>query len=99
MKIFVSNSAYGDLENIKEYYKEEGVPHNGKQFISAIIEHVQTLVDNPDIGRVVPEFSEERIRELIHSPFRIVYLREQKSIHVIRVWRSERLMKLPENEI
>lgn len=99
MKIFVSNSAYGDLESIKEYYGEEGVPHIGKQFISAIIEHVQTLVDNPDIGRVVPEFGEERIRELIHSPFRVVYLREQNSIHVIRVWRSERLLKLPENEI
>ena len=98
MKIYVSNSAYSDLEGIKEYYEDEGVPHIGKQFISAIIEHVQTLVDNPDIGRVVPEFGEERIRELIHSPFRVVYLREQDSIHVIRVWRSERLLKLPENE-
>jgi len=98
VKIFVSNSAYSDLESIKEYYEEEGVPHIGKQYISAIIEHVQTLLDNPDIGRVVPEFGEERIRELIHSPFRVVYLREQYSIHVIRVWRSERLLKLPENE-
>ena len=98
MKLYVSNSAYSDLESIKEYYKEEGVPHIGKQFISAIIEHVQTLADNPDIGRVVPEFGEERIRELIHSPFRVVYLREQESIHVIRVWRSKRLLKLPENE-
>ena len=98
MKIYVSNSAYSDLESIKEYYEEEGIPHIGKQFISAIIEHVQTLVDNPDIGRVVPEFGEERIRELIHSPFRLVYLREQDSIHVIRVWRSERLLKLQDNE-
>ena len=98
MKIFVSNSAYSDLASIKEYYKDEGVPHIGKQFVTAIVEHIETLKDNPNIGRVVPEFGEERIRELIHSPFRIVYLREQKSVHVIRVWRSERLLKLPENE-
>jgi len=98
VKIYVSNSAYSDLESIKEYYEEEGVPNIGKQFISAIIEHIQTLIDNPDIGRVVPEFGEERIRELIHSPFRVVYLRDKKSIHVIRVWRSERLLKLPENK-
>lgn len=98
MKISVSNSAYGDLESIKKYYEAEGVPHIGKQFVLAIIEHVQTLVDNPDIGRMVPEFGEERIRELIHAPFRIVYLREQDSIHIIRVWRSERLLKLPENK-
>lgn len=98
MKIFISNSAFNDLENIKEYYQEEGVPHVGKQFVISIIDHIQTLRDNPDIGRIVPEFDEVKIRELIHSPFRIVYLREQSSIHVIRVWRSERLLILPESE-
>ncbi|VAW85170.1 Death on curing protein, Doc toxin [hydrothermal vent metagenome] len=98
MKIFVANSAYSDLEGIKEYYEDEGVPHISKEFVKAIIEHIQTLADNPDIGRVVPEFGEERIRELIHSPFRIVYLRESDSVHVIRMWRSERLLKLPDNE-
>jgi len=98
VKIFVSHSAYSDLAGIKVYYEEEGAPHIGKQFVAAIVEHVQTLIDNPDIGRVVPEFGEERIRELIHSPFRVVYLREQDSVHIIRVWRSERLLKLPDNE-
>ena len=98
MKILIANSAYSDLEAIKKYYEEKSVPHVGKALLKAIIEHVQTLAENPDIGRVVPEFEEERIRELIHSPFRIVYLREHDSIHVIRVWRSERLLRLPENE-
>lgn len=95
LKIFIANAAYSDLEAIKEYYEGEGVPYVGKNFIKAMIEHVQTLVDNPDIGRVVPEFEENKIRELIHSPFRIVYLRENDSIHVIRGWRSECLLKLP----
>lgn len=98
MNVFVSDSAYTDLKSISEYYQDEGVPHIGKQFVAAIIEHIQTLIDNPNIGRVVPEFGEERIRELIHSPFRIVYLTEQESVHVIRVWRSERLLKLPDNK-
>lgn len=98
MKILISSSAFSDLEGIKEHY-EEGVPHIEEQTIVSIFGHIQTLSDNPDIGRKVPEFDEEKIRELIHSPFRIVYLREKNSIHVIRVWRSERLMILPENEI
>ena len=99
MKIFLSNSAYSDLEEIKEYYEEEEVLHVGEQFIKSILEHIQTLADNPGIGRIVPEFGEERIRELIHSPFRVVYLREPDAIHVIRVWRSERLLHLRDNEI
>ena len=98
MKIYVAESAYSDFEGIKEYYTEEGAPHVGKQFITDIIKHIQTLAENPEIGRLVPEFGEKRIRELIHPPFRIVYLKEQNSIHVVRVWRSERLLRLPENK-
>ena len=96
MKIFVANSAYTDLEDIKEYYRNEGVAHIGKQFVKEIFEHIETLVDNPDVGRVVPEFSAKQRRELIHSPFRVVYLRGENSIHIIRVWRSERILRLPD---
>jgi len=99
VKIFIANSAFNDLEGIKEYYEKEGVLHIGEQYVVSIIDHIQTLSDNPDIGRKVPEFDEEKIRELIHPSFRIVYLREACSIHVIRVWRSERLLVLPEHEI
>lgn len=98
MKISISNSAFNDLEGIQKYYEEEGVPDIGKQFVVSITDHIETLRDNPDIGRIVPEFNEIKIRELIHPPFRVVYLREQKSIHVVRVWRSERLLILPEDE-
>ena len=62
----------------------------------AIIEPIETLSKHPDIGRVVPEFDDELIRELIHSPFRIVYLHDSKSVNTIRIWRSERLLNLPE---
>jgi len=98
VKIFISNSAIGDFEVIKDYYEKGGVSHIGKQFVSSIVDHIHTLRDHPDIGRMVPEFDEPKIRELIHSPFRVVYLREQRSIHVVRVWRSERELILPETE-
>ena len=49
-------------------------------------------------GRVVPEFDQPFLRELIHPPFRIVYRREPKRIRVVRVRRSERLLCLPADE-
>lgn len=94
MRILISDSAYTDFEAIKEYYTEEGVPHIGEQFIKSIIEHIETIPAHPDIGRKVPELDSDKIRELIHGPFRVVYLREEESIHIVRVWRSERLLKL-----
>ena len=98
MKISFSSSAITDLQNIKDYYLDEGIPEIGKKFVHSIFEHVETLVDHPDIGRIVPEFDEPHIRELIHPPFRIVYLREMGVIQVIRVWRSERLLDLSESD-
>ena len=97
MNISFSKSAIDDLKSINEYYQEQGVPQIGQDFVVAIFEHIETLSAHPDIGRVVPEFNDDSIHELIHSPFRIVYLRESESINIIRVWRSERLLKLPEN--
>ena len=44
------------------------------------------------LGRVVPEFKIENIREFIHRPYRIVYrVREdQKLIEILRVWHAAR---------
>ncbi|HSC74681.1 MAG TPA: type II toxin-antitoxin system RelE/ParE family toxin [Pseudomonadales bacterium] len=95
MKISVSISAFEDLESIISYYNEQGVPDIGSNFAKAIIEHIQVLSDHPDLGRVVPEFEQEHIREIIHKPFRVVYQRNANSIEIIRVWRSERLLVLP----
>ncbi len=94
MKVLISDSAYADFESIIEYYAGKGVPHIGEHFVVSIIEHIGTIPLNPDIGRKVPEFNTDKIRELIHGPFRVVYLKEEKLIHVIRIWRSERLLKL-----
>lgn len=95
MKISFSTSAVEDLENIIGYYNEQGVPDIGNNFTQAIIEHIQVLSKHPDIGRVVPEFEQEHIREIIHKPFRVIYQRNTNSIEIIRVWRSERLLVLP----
>jgi len=64
-------------------------------FILGIISDIEKLPEHPKIGRQVPEFSMSSIRELIHPPFRIVYVLNEISIQIIRVWRSERLMHLP----
>ena len=96
MKISFTDAAFCDMESIVDYYETQGVPHIGTKFVVEIIKHIDILNDHPNIGRVVPEFNVEHIREIIHSPFRVVYLRENKSIKIIRIWRSERLLKLSE---
>jgi len=98
VKILVSESAFTDLKDIIKYYKEQDIPNIGSETVSEIIKHFQVILRHPDIGRKVPEFNDEYIREIIHPPYRIVYLREVKTVQIIRVWRSERALKLPDNE-
>ena len=95
MKVRLTDSAINDLRELLLYYEEQLVPQVGQRFVAEILDRIETLIDNPDIGRIVPEFSTDNIRELIHKPFRVVYLRESSTIFIIRVWRSERILELP----
>lgn len=98
MKLIIARSALNDLLDIKDYYLKQGVPEVGQQFVSNILKKVQRLIEHPDSGRQVPEFDQEHIREIIHPPFRVVYLRHTSTVNLVRVWRSERLLLLPEDE-
>jgi len=90
-----ATSAVADTEKMLEWYREQQVPEVGKRLANEIMERIDVLQEYPDTGRVVPEFGRDNLRELICSPFRIVYRRDKSSIRVVRVWRSERLLKLP----
>jgi len=95
VKVRLTESAINDLQELLLYYEEQLAPQAGQRFVTEILDRIDTLIDNPDIGRIVPEFSTDNIRELIHKPFRVVYLRESSIISIVRVWRSERILELP----
>ncbi len=92
--ISFAESALHDLEEIKAWYTGQGVSDIGERLLAEIFQRVETLVDHPDIGRVVPEFEQSFLRELIHPPFRIVYRHDTKRVRIVRVWHSERLLHL-----
>ena len=94
MKISITESAYQDLTDIHEHYMLEGIEHIGKKHINEVFSKIDILNEHPQIGRIVPEYGLISLREIIHPPYRIVYLIKTDEIQVIRVWRSERLLKI-----
>lgn len=92
--ISFAESALRDLEEVRIWYTEQGVPEVGARLVAEVFQRVQVLADHPDMGRVVPEFDQPFLRELIHPPFRIVYRRDPRRVGIVRVWRSERLLRL-----
>lgn len=95
LRVRFAQSALDDLNAILQWYEDQTVPDVGQRFVREIFDRVESLVQHPEMGRVVPEFGQSFLRELIHPPFRIVYRREPTVISVVRVWRSERLLKIP----
>ena len=61
-----------------------------------IVTRIKAPRNHPEIGRSVSEFEQPFLRELIHPPFRIVYRRDPKHVHIVYVWSSERLLELPD---
>lgn len=93
--ITFAESAVADLDEILVWHTEQQVPEVGIQQITEIIQQIEFLRDQPEMGRIVPEFNNKSLREIIRPPYRIVYRRDKSKISIVRIWRSERLLKMP----
>lgn len=90
-RLIWSPTARLDLRDIAAYIAEDR-PGAAKKFIQRIFEAVEHLVEFPDSGRVVPEFNDPSIREIIRKPCRIVYRHKQpdRLVEIVRVWHAAR---------
>lgn len=91
----LSESALSDLESIQAWYVEQGVPDVGGRIVGEILARIERLAKHPELGRVVPEFGQAFLKELIQSPYRRVYRRDADAVRVVRIWRGERRLRLP----
>ncbi len=57
-----------------------------------LVSETDRLQEFPELGRIVPEYRNDDIREIVFRPYRIVYRvnRENKICEVARVWHSAR---------
>ena len=94
----LAESAVRDLEDLRRWYARQGVPEAGTRTLRRIRDSIGILAEQPEMGRVVPEFGQGSLRELIRPRFRIVYRRESEGVAIVRVWRSERVLEVPEDE-
>jgi toxin ParE1/3/4 len=64
-----TESALRDLEEVGIWYTEQEVPDVGTRLVAEIFQRVQALADHSVMGRVVPEFDQPFLRELIIRRF------------------------------
>lgn len=55
------------------------------EWLEHLLGEVERLADFPDSGRVVPEAARDEIREIVVSPYRLVYRRDHEAVFVTMV--------------
>lgn len=89
-KISWSNLALDDLRDIFDYVAQDSERY-ADRLMDKIIRRVDMLTVFPKMGRVVPEFEDEKIRELIEGNYRIIYkINPEGNIGIARVHHSTR---------
>ncbi len=84
--------ALGQLREIADYIALENVDA-ARALVHRVNERLERLEAFPASGRKIPEFSKLPHREVIVPPCRVVYRKEEGTIWIIHVIRSERIIR------
>ena len=72
VKVVWTDSATLDLNDIGEFISKKSERH-AQLTVKRLFESVDILEKHPRAGKIVPEFQNDKIRELIRGSYRIVY--------------------------
>ncbi len=67
-------------------------PSIAEDYCLELISFAETAGDFPRLGRIVPEFEDQRLREIIRPPYRIIYelLPQHPRPVIMRIWHGAR---------
>ena len=90
-KIIIAPSAQADLADIVRYiaqHNSDAAARLGYELIT----RAESVAAFPEIGRVVPEFRQPNLREVICRSYRVIYRlrREEERIDIVRFWHAAR---------
>ncbi|MEO1021094.1 MAG: type II toxin-antitoxin system RelE/ParE family toxin [Bacteroidota bacterium] len=87
MEIVWTNQAIQKLNAFVDYIARDDLP-TAEKWALKLIEKTDQLIEQPQSGRIVPEYNDPALRELIIGNYRIIYrIRDEEStIYIQTVW-------------
>ena len=89
--IIWSPEALVDLEAIGEFIARDSEFY-AQTTVQKIFEASKSLTQHPKAGRIVPEFSNDLIRELFVFQYRIIYEISENEIHILTIIHGKRIL-------
>jgi plasmid stabilization system protein ParE len=86
-RIFWTREALRNLDLIGDYLLEVA-PASAALVVARLVDAIDAVASFPRMGRIVPEFGDEDLRELIVDNFRIVYETDGGTLRVLSVYHA-----------
>lgn len=94
LELVWTDQAARDLDAIADFIAVDDAVA-AVQWVDQLVAAAERVPHSPRMGRKVPEFAREDVRELIHGNYRIVYRVTAESIEVLTVFEGHRLLHAP----
>jgi addiction module RelE/StbE family toxin len=90
-QVALSTSASRDLRDIVRYISMDS-PERAVRFGQFLVSSTKRLADFPEMGRIVPEFDDPSIREIVVRSYRVIYHVDHDDcrVDVARFWHGAR---------
>lgn len=93
VEIIWSELALKDLKGIHDYIAEDSFLY-AERYVNVLISRVDILIKNPLSGRLVPEFQNKQLRQILEGSYRIIYhILNDDKIAIVRIHHSSKLLK------
>ncbi len=94
VEIFLTESAWNDIDYITDYIALDSIRY-AQEFSDRLFQRIEQLYSYPNSGRSVPEFRNDKIREIIFGKYRVVYrIYSHSKIVILRIIHSSKLLEL-----
>ena len=84
MKLIWTEPAVLDLENIKDYIAKDS-EYYASLFVERVFVAVEKITGFPYVGREVPEYKVENVREVLYYNYRIIYEIKDNEIIILTI--------------
>jgi toxin ParE1/3/4 len=92
VKVIWTEPALKDLHDLVEYIARDSAVY-AERFGLRVVHAPRRLEQAPLLGRMVPEFSDQTIRELIYGSYRIIYKVREQACFVVAIIHGSRVIR------
>jgi len=89
-KLVWSPEAVEDIESIASYISRDS-EYYARTVVSRLVSSAESIPENPEMGRVVPEMGDVHYRERFVHKYRVLYRIEAERILIVAVIHGSRL--------